>query len=297
MHIAILLWGFTGILGKAISMGSEHIVWYRMLFSSMSLMLVLLINKQFKLLLWKSLLKISLVGVIVTIHWILFYAAIKVSNVSITLSCFSSITLFTAIMEPIINRKRIDKMELFFALLIMIGIYTIFAFQKIYVLGIALALISAFFGSIFTIYNKRFLEHYDAGVITFYELFTGFIFLSLLLPFFLNYTHLPFEIPHNSNLVYLLLLSIVCTTIAFTISLIALKKLSAFIMNLSVNLEPVYSIVLAIIIFHEDKFLNTGFYIGTAIIIAAVVLHGLHQRSLYLKNKVMAVDEKVNLQL
>ena len=297
MHIAILLWGFTGILGKAITLGFEHIVWYRMLFSSMSLLLVLLINRQFKLLQWKAFLKISLIGIIVTIHWILFYAAIKVSNVSITLSCFSSITLFTAIIEPIINKKRIDKMELFFALLIMIGIYIIFAFQKIYVLGIALALLSAFFGSIFTIYNKRFLDHYDAGVITFYELFTGFVFLSMLLPFYLSYTNMPFELPEGNNLIYLLLLSIVCTTVAFTISLIALKKLSAFIMNLSVNLEPVYSIVLAIIIFNEDKFLNTGFYVGTAIIVTAVVLHGLHQRSLYLKNKVLLANEKVNLQL
>lgn len=296
MHIAILLWGFTGILGKAINMGFEHIVWYRMLFSSMSLLLILLINKQFKLLPWKALLKISLVGVIVTIHWILFYAAIKFSNVSITLSCFSSVTLFTAIMEPLINRKRIDKIELFFALLIMIGIYTIFAFQKIYVLGIALALLSAFFGSIFTIYNKRFLDHYDAGVITFYELFTGFVFLSLLLPFYLNYTNMPFELPLGNNLIYLLLLSIVCTTVAFTISLIALKTLSAFIMNLSVNLEPVYSIVLAIVIFNEDKFLNTGFYFGTAIIITAVLLHGLHQRQLYLKNTALVNNENSTLQ-
>lgn len=296
MHIAILLWGFTGILGKAITMGFEHIVWYRMLFSSMSLLLILLINKQFKLLPWNALLKISLVGVIVTIHWILFYAAIQVSNVSITLSCFSSVTLFTAIMEPLINRKRMDKLELFFALLIMIGIYTIFAFQKIYVLGITLALLSAFFGSVFTIYNKRFLDHYDAGVITFYELFTGFVFLSLLLPFYLNFIEMPFELPFGKNLVYLLLLSIVCTTVAFTMSLIALKTLSAFIMNLSVNLEPVYSIVLAIIIFNEDKFLNTGFYFGTAIIITAVLLHGLHQRQLYLKNTVLIEAEKSNLQ-
>ncbi len=297
MHISILLWGFTGILGKAISIGFEHIVWYRMLLSSMSLLVVLLINKQFKLLPLKSLLKISLVGVIVTIHWLLFYAAIQVSNVSIALSCFSSITLFTALMEPLINRKRIDKMELFFALLIMIGIYTIFAFQKIYVMGIVLALLSAFFGSIFTIYNKRFLEDYDAGVITFYELFTGFVFLSMLFPFYQSFTGLQFIIPQGLDIVYLLLLSIVCTTIAFTMSMVALKTLSAFIMNLSVNLEPVYSIVLAIIIFRENKFLNTGFYIGASIIISAVVFHGLHQRHLYLKNKGASEAEKVNLQL
>lgn len=285
MHIAIILWGFTGILGKAIGLGFEHIVWYRMMFSSMSLFLILIINRQFKLLPLKEFLKISLIGLIVMIHWILFYAAIKVSNVSITLSCLSSITLFTAIIEPMVNKRKIDRFEILFALLVIVGIYTIFAFQKVFVLGICLALLSAFFGAVFTIYNKRLLEHHHPVLITFYELFTGFIFLSLLLPFYLDYASIDFKIPTSMDLIYLLLLSIFCTTIAFTISLIALKKLNAFIMNLSINLEPIYSIVLAILIFHEDKFLNTGFYVGTAIILSAVFIHGLHQWYLYRKNK------------
>ncbi|MEO8148014.1 MAG: DMT family transporter [Bacteroidia bacterium] len=289
MHIAILLWGFTGIFGRAINMGYEHIVWYRMMLSSLSLLLILKFNKQFVLLPSKEVWRISLVGIVVMIHWILFYAAIKVSNVSITLACFSSVTLFTAIIEPIINKRRIDLFEIIFALIVMAGIYTIFAFQKVYVAGIILSLLSALFGSIFTIYNKRFLETHDAGLITFYELFTGFIFLSIILTIYLNITSLPFQLPSSIDWLYLLLLSVICTTIAFTISLIALKQLNPFIMNLSVNLEPVYSIVLAILIFNEGKFLNAGFYIGTSVILLAVFIHGIHQWYLSrIKNKQIA---------
>lgn len=264
-------------------MGYEHIVWYRMLLSSFSLFLILKFGRQFTILPVKDLWRISLVGIIVMIHWLLFYAAIKVSNVSITLACFSSVTLFTAILEPLINKRKTDPVEIIFALMVMAGIYTIFAFQKIYVSGIILSLLSALFGAVFTIYNKKFLSAHEPGLITFYELFTGFVFLSILMAIYLNFTDRPFQLPGPRDWAYLLLLSVICTTVAFTISLIALKQLNPFIMNLSVNLEPVYSIILAILIFNEGKFLNSGFYAGTSIILFAVFIHGLHQWYLHRK--------------
>jgi drug/metabolite transporter (DMT)-like permease len=278
MHISILLWGLTGVLGRAISLGFEHIVWYRMLFSSLGLYVLLRYTQAFKIPPKNELRKMCVVGFLIMIHWILFYAAIKFSNVSITLSCFSSITLFTALLEPLINKKPIKAAEIIFALIIIVGIYLIFAFQQLYVWGIVLAVLSAFFGSLFTVLNKRMLNNHSAGVITFYELVAGFILLTLLLPFYLNVINAPFEWPDVTDLSLLLILSLLCTVVAFTISLMALKKLNAFTLNLAVNLEPLYSIVLAIVLLNEDEMLNKGFYIGTAVILFAVFIHAWMQR-------------------
>jgi drug/metabolite transporter (DMT)-like permease len=273
MHLAILLWGFTGIFGKAINMNEGMIVWYRMLISSLGLLCILLFNKKSILLSKKAILKISMVGIIVCLHWITFYAAIKISNVSITLSCFSSITLFTAVLEPLFAKKKPHASELFLGIGVMAGIYIIFSFQEFYLTGIVIALISAFLGSIFTVINKKLVGEYEPETVTFYELTSGFLFLSIILPFYLDATKQNFSVPSAIDTFYLLLLSLICTTLAFTISLNALKKINAFTMNLSVNLEPVYSIILAILIFKENKTLNTGFFIGTFIILSAVVIH------------------------
>jgi drug/metabolite transporter (DMT)-like permease len=273
MHLAILLWGFTGIFGKAINMNEGMIVWYRMLISSVSLLIIVLLNKRRVSLAKKDILKISGVGIIVCLHWISFYGAIKISNVSITLSCFSSITLFTAILEPLFAKKKPHLSELLLGAGVMTGIYIIFAFQEFYFWGIVVSLLSAFLGSVFTVVNKKLVAVYEPRTVTFYELAAGFLFLSAVLPFYLKITRQDFSIPSFMDSIYLLLLSLVCTTFAFTISLQALKKINAFTMNLSVNLEPIYSIILAIIIFKENKNLNAGFFIGTSIILSAVLIH------------------------
>lgn len=273
MHLAILLWGFTGILGKAIQMNEGMIVWYRMLISAIGLLLILRFNNQSIKISGKSIFKISLVGIIVCLHWITFYGAIKLSNVSITLSCFSSVTLFTAIIEPLSKRKKPHLSELLLGIGVIIGIYIIFSFQKLFLLGIVVSLFSALLAAVFTVINKSLVATQEPEVVTFYELSAGFIFLSFVLPLYLKLTEQSFIIPSFIDSVYLLLLGLVCTSFAFTISLRALKKINAFTMNLSVNLEPLYSIVLAILIFKEGKILNTGFFIGTAIILSAVIIH------------------------
>ncbi|MFI5219640.1 MAG: DMT family transporter [Bacteroidia bacterium] len=273
MHLAILLWGFTGIFGKAISMNEGMIVWYRMLISAAGMLGIIYWNKKSINFSAKNILKISSVGIIVCLHWIAFYGAIKISNVSITLSCFSSVALFTAIIEPLSEKKKPLGSELLLGIGVMVGIYVIFQSQQIYFWGIIIALISALFGSVFTVMNKKLMTTYEAEPVTFYELTGGFVFLSCLLPFYLTATNQHFIFPGLTDSVYLILLSLVCTSFAFTISLKALKKVNAFTMNLSVNLEPVYSIILAIIIFNEDEYLNTGFFVGTLIIISAVIVH------------------------
>ncbi len=272
MHIAIFLWGFTGIFGKAIDMSEGMIVWYRMLISAVGLIPILISNK-IKIPPVKEAGKIILTGTLVCIHWLFFYAAIKASNVSIALSCFASISLFTAILDPISKGKSPRLSEMILSIVVIAGLFIIFSVQQLYLKGIILALISAFLGAVFTILNKSLTNHHQAEVITFYELASGFLIFTLLLPIYLNFSATSFSIPNPLNLLYLLLLGLVCTSFAFTISLKALKKLDPFTLNLSVNLEPLYSIVLAIILFNEHELLNAGFYVGTAIILTSIVVH------------------------
>lgn len=250
--------------------------------SAVALLLIMYFSKKVQFPNRKTVLKIASVGVLVCLHWIFFYASIKASNVSIALSCFSSVSLFTAFLEPIVHKQKTKWRDLLFGIVVMIGIYIIFSFQKWYAKGILLALLSAFLGSLFTVMNKRFVENNSPSAITFVELISGFIFLSFLLPFILHGFNYEFQIPRNGALsftantndwLWLILLSVLCTSVAFTISMEALQKISAYTMNLSVNLEPLYSIILAMIFFEEGKTLNTGFYIGTLIVLSAVVVH------------------------
>lgn len=278
MHTAILLWGLTGIFGRAIHMSFGSIVWYRMLIASIGLLLILLYKRTFKLINPKDIFRIGFTGFIVMVHWLAFYAAIKVSNVSVTLSCFASVSLFTALLDPLMNKRRIDRIEIVLSVFVLIGIYIIFTAQQFYFWGIVLSIASAVLGAVFTINNKKFLYTYDASLITFYELFFGWITIVILGFFDFSFLEINLAIPSALDFYFLLILSLLCTTVAFTISLKALKSLNPFILNLSVNLEPIYSIILAILIFKENEMLNTGFYIGTFIILISVFIHALHSK-------------------
>lgn len=275
MHIAIVLWGFTAILGKLISLDEGLLVWYRMFFSTVAMAVFLAFQKKQWKLPQGQLLPITLIGLVITLHWITFYGAIKASNVSIAISCFSSVALFTAVMDPLLKGQRPKVSELLLGLAVIAGIYIIFTGQKFYFKGIALSVISAFLASLFTILNKRISNKIDPAVITFYELGTGFMLLTALLPLWMSYNASTFSLPNVRDLQYILILSIFCTTVAFTLSLHALQKIDAFTMNLSVNLEPLYSIILAFLIFKEHELLTSQFYAGSALILAAVVTHGL----------------------
>jgi len=275
MHIAIVLWGFTAILGKAISLDEGLLVWYRMLFSAIATTGYLIYIKKFKILPFKQILHLAGIGLVVTLHWITFYGAIKASNVSIAISCFSSVALFTSLLDPLMNKRLPKWSEILLGMAVIIGISIIFSVQQLFLKGIVLSLISAFLAALFTVLNKRISGKYEPGLITLYELGMGCLILTLLLPSWFSINQSGFSFPNNKDLLLLILLSVFCTTFAFTLSLYALKKLDAFTMNLSVNLEPLYSIILAIIIFHEDEMLNQGFYIGSAIILVSVAIHGI----------------------
>ncbi|MBK7965916.1 MAG: EamA family transporter [Bacteroidetes bacterium] len=275
MHIAIVLWGFTAILGKAIQLDEGLLVWYRMFISAAAIGIYLVAKNRFEKISWKQLGHLSLIGFIITLHWITFYGAIKASNVSVAIVCFSSLSLFTSILEPLSKKKRPKRTELLLSLIAMLGIYYIFSVQQLYYKGILLSLVSALLAAIFSIMNKNISNKVNPGTITFYELGTGFLLLTLLLPLWFTIHQSSFQLPSTMDLIYLLILGILCTTVAFTLSLYALQKIDTFTMNLSLNLEPIYSIVLAIIIFKEHELLGIQFYIGSLIIFSSIVVHGL----------------------
>jgi drug/metabolite transporter (DMT)-like permease len=272
LHIAVLLAGLTGVLGRLITLNEGLLVWYRLMFSAATLWIIALFQKKIRNISFKNLVKIFGVGAIASLHWVTFYGSIKYANVSIALVCFSSIGFFTALLEPLLFRTRLNKRELLLGLLAVTGISFIFHFDPTYKTGIIVGLISALLGSLFPILNKKLLEKIDAYSITLYELSGGFLFLSLLLPMYLQLFPAGHFIPTVKDTLWLLILSWFCTVLAFSFSMQALKKISAFTVNLSYNLEPLYGIILAFIIYREDRFLNTGFYLGFFMIIISVVL-------------------------
>jgi len=273
LHFSIFLWGFTGIFGRAIHLEEGVLVWYRLLFTVPAMYLLARYFTIFKPLPLRDILKISKVGFFIILHWLCFYGAIKYSNVSIGVSCLSTVAVFTVLTETIFHKKKMNISELLLALLSVLGMYLIFTFQQVYVIGIVLGLFAAAFGSYFTILNKKLTEEYNSYVLSFYELLTGMIYLTLLMPLYLFIFPTSKIIPSGNEWWMLAVFSLFCTVIPFNLSLKALQRLSAFTANLSINLEPVYGMILAIFIFKEQHELNAGFYAGTGIILFAVILY------------------------
>lgn len=275
LHTAIFLWGFTGILGRLITLQEFPLVWWRIFITVTVLGLFLKLRKELEPPPWHEFRKIAGVGALIALHWVTFYGSIKYSNVSVALSCMASTALFTAIIEPLMHRRRPVPMELFLGLFTVLGIYLIFQFQQLYAVGITMGLVSAFFSAWFTTLNKGLLVNHGPRNLMFYELIAGLAVLTVSAPLYLYLFPVPTLIPDLADSGWLMLLSVVCTVYAMQLSYQALQHVSAFVMNLSINLEPIYSIILAILIFEENRELNAGFYIGSGIIIGSVALNGL----------------------
>ncbi|MDQ0109341.1 Threonine/homoserine efflux transporter RhtA [Chitinophaga terrae (ex Kim and Jung 2007)] len=272
LHLSVFLAGFTGILGKLITLNEGLLVWYRLLITSISLFILFRVQGSFKKLPWKDILPIGSTGVVVALHWLFFYGSIKYANVSIGVICFSLTSLFTAIFDPLINRRRFDVAEMLLSLLTLFGILLIFHFDSQYRTGIILGIISSMFAALFTVFNKRLIKRFDTYTITFYELSTGFVVLTVLMPLYIWYFPVASLTPGARDIIYLFILSWFCTILMYLLSMSALKKISPFTVNLCFNLEPVYSIILAFILFDESKMLNGAFYAGLGCIILSVCL-------------------------
>lgn len=275
LHIAVFLAGFTGILGRLITLNEGLLVWWRLLISAATMWILFLIRKRIQRLKKRDILIIAAVGLVAALHWVSFYGAIKYANVSVALVCFSSVGFFTALFEPLLLKTGFKPVELLLGLFVMIGIYIMFHFDTLHKTGIVLGVVSAMLGAIFPVCNRRLMQRMNAETLMSYELTGGLLALSLLMPFYLQHFPGTHQLPTLQDFGWLLFLSWVCSVWAFQLSANALKKISAFTVNLTYNLEPVYGILLAFVIYHENKELDKSFYIGGAFILVAVVLQTL----------------------
>lgn len=273
LHVAVFLAGFTGILGRLISLNEGMIVWYRLLITAVTMWALFGLLRKIRKIPLAMLLRISAVGFIATLHWITFYGAIKYSNVSVALVCFSSIGFFTALFEPVILRKKLNRAELLLGLITLSGIYIIFHFDTEYKTGIVIGVVSAMLAALFPIYNREFLKTVNVETLLTWQQTGGLVILSAMLPFYLNWFPVDSFFPGPGDLAWLLVLSWVCSVLAFRLAGYALKRLSAFTVNITYNLEPVYGIVLAFIVYKENQFLSRWFYLGFAVIAAALIIH------------------------
>lgn len=272
LHLVVLIFGFTAILGKLITIPSDQLVWYRMFFATLSIALYMLFRKQSFRIKKQGAWQTISVGFIIAAHWIFFFEAINQSNVSITLAAISTASLFTALLEPLFFKRRIQLYELALGLIVISGLYFIFRFETENSIGIWLGIISAFLASLFTVLNGQLIKKYDSTRISLYELGGGVIAISLYFAFF-THSGLPnFELS-NSDWLYMLILAIICTAFAFVASVKVMEELTPFTVSLAINLEPIYGIALAILIFGDSEEMSSGFYIGTILILSSLFLN------------------------
>ena len=269
LHLIILLLGLTGIVGAIVTLDSVIVVWYRMVFAIIGLYLYFLYKRESLKVDKDNLLKIMGTGVLVSLHWIFFFESIKVSNVSVALACFASTSLFASILEPIFYKRKIIAYEIAFGICVIIGLYLIFKFESAYAKGIFFALLSALLDVLFVIFNGKLIKKNNAKIITFYELIGGIIFTSIYLIFtqkinasFFTMSFLDFNC--------LLFLGIICTSFAFVVTTDIMREVSPYTIAISFNLDPIYSILFALLFFGKNEFMSLGFYIGTVVILSTV---------------------------
>ena len=275
LHISVFLAGFTGVLGKLILLNEGLLVWYRIMLTVVTLFAWLSWKKKITRIAAASVWKLLGIGALIALHWVCFYGSIKMANVSIGLICFASVGLFTALLEPMMTDKKFSWAETGLGLVSLLGIYLIFHFDTRYRLGIIVGIASALLGALFSVLNKKNVDVAPPQTLMLYELSGGLLILTLFMPLYLSYFPTDYFFPSLSDWGWLLMLSWLCTVLAMDLMLQSLQKVSAFTQNLTLNLEPVYGILLAFVLFNENKNLSDSFYIGFGLIMLSVVLQML----------------------
>ena len=273
LNMAVFLWGFTGVLGRVITLSETWLVWYRLAITVVSLWVLYFFLKKIKRIGTRSLLHISGIGFILALHWVCFYGSIKYANVTIALTCLSTTALLASIIEPLLLKRPFDKTEMVLGLFAIAGIFIIYNTHVQFSIGIVIGLISAVLTVLASVLTKGIVDQYEPEQITLYQLTGGFAGLSLLLPVYQYFFPGPAPVPTAADWLWLVILSWVCTIATFFLYVRSLKKVSAFTMNLTLTLEPVYGIILAFLIYHENESLSNWFYVGFALIGLAVVFH------------------------
>ncbi|MFD1615197.1 DMT family transporter [Gelatiniphilus marinus] len=275
LHFLVFIAGFTAILGEFITISAIPLVWFRMVMASILMLAYVKIAKVKLSIPPKSILKLSVAGVIIALHWITFFAAIDASNISITLAMFSTGVFFASFIEPIVYKRSIIWYEIVFGIMVIIGVFIITQSEFKYIIGIVLGISSAFLSSLFAVLNGSFLKQHTATVISFYEFLSGVLFISVYLFFFGPGFSADFFKLSVQDFGYLFILASVCTAYAFIASVYVMKHISPYTVVLTYNLEPIYGILMAFLLFPEKEKMTSNFYYGALVIIATVMLNGL----------------------
>ncbi len=282
LHFLVFLWGFSGILGKLVSIPAYEMVFYRSLLSAVGMALVIVALRQGFSVTRRQLVNLMLIGGIVGVHWVAFFESARVSNVSVSLVGFATNSLWTAILDPLFQKRPIKKFELILGCIVILGLYIIFSFDFHYPLGLTLGVAAGFTSALFASFNSRLVKTVPAFTITFYEMAGAFLTLAVFLPVYkwmlaenasLNL------VPTGMDWIYMIILAGVCSVYAYTAAVELMKKISVFLIQLTLNLEPVYGIIMAVIIFGSEEKMGLNFYVGTLTILSAVLVYP------YLKKK------------
>lgn len=285
LHFLVFIAGFTAILGNLISIDAIPLVWFRMVIAFVLMFIYIKIAKVNLKIKPKPILRLSIAGIIIALHWITFFGSIKEANVSIALAMFSTGAFFASLIEPIIYKRSIIWYEILFGIIVIIGVFIITQSELRYLKGIILGIISAFLSSLFAVLNGQFLKQHTATIISFYEFLSGVLFVSLYIFFFGEGFSFDFFILSELDFIYLFILASICTAYAFIASVYVMKLISPFTVVLTYNLEPVYGIIMAVILFPEKENMSASFYYGAAIIIVTVILNGVLKNIRILKRK------------
>lgn len=274
LHLIVFIWGFTAVLGALISLSAIPLVWFRMAMASVFILLFIWIKKIPFAIPLKILIGFVFAGLIITLHWLTFFKAIKVSNISVTLACLSTGAFFTSLLEPLLHGRKVILYEVLFGVLVIIGLGIIFKVEGNYIHGILFALSSAFLSALFSVINSKYAKLYNPTIVSFYEVLSGVVFLSAYFLFVGGFNSNFFQLSFN-DWMYLTILSSVCTAFAFIASVKVMKFLSPYTVMLTINLEPIYGIILAVIVFQDKEKMSIEFYIGVLIILSTVIMNGL----------------------
>ncbi len=286
LHVIVLLWGFTAVLGKLITLPAVEMVFFRTLLASMGMAILLWAARTPFTIPVSDIIKLVFTGFIVSAHWITFFGSGQVANASVSLVGFATGSLWTAILDPLMNRRRISGLEIFFGLAVFIGLFVIASYNFEYPLGLALGILSGLTSAIFFVMNGQFRFRINANQITFYEMVGAFAGTALFLPVYGSLwaqDHILTMRPTSLDWIYILILALVCSVFAYSESVRLMKRFSVFMIQLTLNLEPVYGMLLAIVILGSTELMTLNFYVGTAIILLAVLTYPAAKRSQLLK--------------
>lgn len=275
LHLLVFIAGFTAILGKEISISAIPLVWFRMSMAAVLMFLFIKFRKVKLKIDTKSIIRLSVAGIIIALHWITFFAAIDEANISIALSMFSTGAFFASFIEPIFYKRKIIGYEILFGILVIIGVFIITQGELKYLTGIVLGISSAFFSSLFAVLNGVFLKQHTATVISFYEFISGVLFITLFILLFKDGFSSDFFNLSTKDFWYLFILASVCTAYAFIASVHVMRLISPYTVVLTYNLEPIYGILMALVLYPESETMSTEFYYGATIIIGTVLLNGI----------------------